>query len=62
MWSPLTTRARGQTTNAGAAGMTRLSDGRFIALLFGNNSDDVEVFVSSATSLPGHDGGSSSWV
>lgn len=62
VWGPLTLRARGQTRNAGAAGMTRLSDGRFIALTFGNDSDDVEVFVSTATSLPGHDGGVSSWI
>ncbi|TXH77460.1 MAG: hypothetical protein E6Q88_01020 [Lysobacteraceae bacterium] len=61
-WSPMVTRQRSQTTNAGAAGMTRLSNGLFMAMVFGNNSDDVEVFVSSSTSLPGHNGSTSTWV
>ena len=61
-WSPMVLRQRSQTTNAGAAGMTRLSNGNFMAMVFGNNSDDVEVFVSSSTSLPGHNGSTSTWI
>ncbi len=61
-WSPMVLRQRSQTTNAGAAGMTRLSSGNFMTLVFGNNSDDVEVFVSSSTSLPGHNGSTSTWI
>lgn len=61
-WSPMITRLRNQTTNAGAASLTRLSNGQFMAMVFGNNSDDVEVFVSSDTNLPGHNGSASSWI
>lgn len=61
-WGPFVARARGQTTNAGAAALTRLSSGVFLALVFGNDSDDVEVFVSSLTELPGHGGSASQWV
>lgn len=61
-WSPLALRTRGQTTNAGAATLTRLASGQFLAFLFGNDSDDVEVFLSSQTTLPGHGGTSSQWV
>lgn len=61
-WSPMVLRQRSQTTNAGAAGMTRLSSGNFMTMVFGNNSDDVEVFVSSSTSLPGHNGSTSTWI
>lgn len=51
-------RQRGEYTNAGAAAMTRLADGRFLALIFGNDSDDVEVFLSSQTGMPGQGSGS----
>jgi hypothetical protein len=50
-WSALIPRTRGQTTNAGAVALTRLSDGRFLAMVFGNDSDDVEVFVSTTTAM-----------
>jgi hypothetical protein len=50
-WSPLIPRTQGQTKNAGAVALTRLSDGRFLAMVFGNDSDDVEVFVSTTTAL-----------
>ncbi|HEU4533949.1 MAG TPA: hypothetical protein VFS00_07525, partial [Polyangiaceae bacterium] len=56
---PFVARTRGQTTNAGAAALTRLSSGAFLALIFGNDSDDVEVFVSSLPELPGHGGSAS---
>lgn len=61
-WSPMVQRQRSQLTNAGAASMTRLSSGNFMAMVFGYDSDDVEVFVSSSTSLPGHNGSISTWV
>ncbi|HEU4534293.1 MAG TPA: hypothetical protein VFS00_09255 [Polyangiaceae bacterium] len=61
-WGPLVLRTRGQTTNAGAAALTRLGTGFFLALVFGNDSDDVEVFVSSQAELPGHGGSGSQWV
>jgi hypothetical protein len=61
-WGPFVARARGQTTNAGAAALTRRSSAVFLALAFGNDADDVEVFVSSLAELPGHGGSASQWV
>jgi len=50
-WSQTIFRKRGQRKNAGAASLTRLSDGRFLALIFGHDSNDVEVFVTTGTSM-----------
>lgn len=47
-FGPLIARTQGSTTNAGAAGLVRLSDGRFMVLVFGNDSDEGEVFVTEA--------------
>lgn len=62
IWSPTTLRTRGQTANAGAASLARLADGTFVALIFGNDSDDVEVFVSSDASMPGFAPNTASWI
>jgi hypothetical protein len=59
---PFVARTRGQRTNAGAAALTRLGSGHFLAFVFGNDSDDVEVFVSSLPELPGHGGSTSQWA
>lgn len=52
-WIGSAMRQRGSRTNAGAAAMTRLNDGRFLALVFGDDAEDVEVFLSTRASLPG---------
>lgn len=52
-WTSTTLRTKGNLTGAGSAAMTRLSDGRFLALVFGRNAFDVEVFVSSRPEMPG---------
>lgn len=59
VWGNTVFRSRGQTFNAGAAALTRLSDSRFMALIFGNDSDDVEVFLSTSSGMPGFSVGSS---
>jgi hypothetical protein len=61
-WGPTTLRTRGQTANAGAVSLARLGDGTFVALIFGNDSDDVEVFVSSDASIPGFAPNTASWI
>jgi hypothetical protein len=45
-WGPLVPRMAGQRANAGAAALTQLADGRFVALVFGYDSSDVEVFIT----------------
>jgi hypothetical protein len=55
-WGDIVWRTKGETTHAGDASLTHLSDGRFMALIFGNNSEDVEVFVTSKPDLY------SSWI
>lgn len=57
-WITSATRQRGERTNAGASAMTRLSDGRFLVLVFGHDANDVEVFLSTQASLPGTAAGS----
>jgi len=49
---PTVFRTKGQTTNGGAAALTRLNDEHFMVMVFGNNSQDVEVFVSTGTGFP----------
>ncbi|WP_437980915.1 hypothetical protein [Sorangium sp. So ce117] len=61
-WSPLVLRTRGQTVNAGAVSLTLLSSGRYLAFVFGHNSDDVEVFVSSEAAMPYFGSSSSTWI
>lgn len=61
-WSPSTPRTQGLTTTAGAASLARLSDGRFLALVFGKNSSDVEVFVSTTTAMPALVDPTGTWV
>jgi hypothetical protein len=57
---PTVFRQAGQTSNAGAVAMTRTDDDFFLALVFGNDSTDVEVFRSSTASLPAV--GATAWV
>jgi hypothetical protein len=61
VWSASTERVRSHTTDAGAAALVRLQSGRFMALVFGNNSDNVEVFVSSLADMPGFNDSASQW-
>jgi hypothetical protein len=61
VWSGTTNRVRSHTTDAGAAGLVRLQSGRFMALVFGNNSDNVEVFVSTLAEMPGFNDSASQW-
>jgi hypothetical protein len=53
---------RSHTTDAGAAGLVRLQSGRFMALVFGNNSDNVEVFVTTLAEMPGFNDSASQWI
>lgn len=61
LWSTTVLRNRGQLQNAGAAALTKLRDGRFMAFIFGNDADDVEVFLSSGAGMPYFTSGVS-WV
>jgi hypothetical protein len=49
---PEVLRQSGSTTNGGAAGLARLADGRFLVMLFGRHSWEVEVFLSSDQRMP----------
>lgn len=49
---PTVGREKGQTKDAGAAAMTRLDDLRFMVMIFGHDSQEVEVFVSTGTGFP----------
>jgi len=60
-WGPLVIRERGEVQHAGAAAMTRLGNGQFLALVFGFNSANVEVFTSTAPSLPLDGAADSAW-
>jgi hypothetical protein len=60
-WTGSTNRVRSHTTDAGAAGLVRLQSGRFMAVLFGNDSDNFEVFVSSLAEMPGFNDSASEW-
>lgn len=51
IWSTTILRSRGPTTNAGAAALTRLNDSTFMVMIFGNDADEVEVFVSNGTTM-----------
>ena len=47
-------RQRGSSSekkNAGAAAFTRLNNGKYMVMIFGNDSDEVEVFVTSGTTI-----------
>lgn len=49
------TRKKGNSSeqkNAGAAALTRLNNGHYMVMIFGNSSEEVEVFVSSNTTMP----------
>lgn len=61
VWSASTNRLRNGLTDAGAASLVRLQSGRFMALVFGNDSDNVEVFVSTLAEMPGFSGNGSQW-
>jgi hypothetical protein len=62
VWTASTERVRSHTTDAGAAGLVRLQSGRFMALVFGNNSDNVEVFVTTLAEMPGFNDSASQWI
>lgn len=49
---PTRFREKGQTTNGGAAALTRTNDSKFLIMVFGEDAADVEVFVSAGTSMP----------
>lgn len=61
-WSPSTPRMQGLTTTAGAASIIRLADGRYLALVFGRNSSDVEVFLSTRAAMPALVDPTSAWL
>jgi hypothetical protein len=50
-WGPMKLRERGNWTDAGAAALTRLRNGAYLAMVFGRGSSEVEVFVSTALSV-----------
>ena len=49
---PTVLRQKGNTAHGGAAALTRTNDSKFLVMVFGEDSSDVEVFVSSGTSMP----------
>lgn len=49
---PTVLRQQGNTAHGGAAALTRTNDSKFLAMVFGQDSSDVEVFVSSGTTMP----------
>lgn len=49
---PTVHRQGGDLRHAGIAASTRLSDGRFLVIVFGWDATDAEVFVSAATTMP----------
>ena len=61
VWANLMPRVRSHVTDAGAAGLVRLQSGRFMAMVFGFNSSNVETFVSSLPEMPGFSDTGSQW-
>lgn len=51
-WSETYSRVRGNMNSAGAASLSRLSNGRYVVLVFGWDSKEVEIFLSPSSSLP----------
>ena len=49
---PTVARVNGNQNYAAAAALTRLNDSNFMVMVFGDNSADVEVFVSTGNTMP----------
>jgi hypothetical protein len=60
-WAPLVARSNSHVTDAGAAGLVRLQTGRFMALVFGHDSSNVDTFLSSLPEMPGFSDTGSQW-
>ena len=46
----------GDVTQGSSAALTRTNDGKFMVMIFGEDADDVEVFVSAGTTMPSTEG------
>lgn len=60
-WAGLVPRTNSHVTDAGAAGLVRLQSGRFMALVFGHDSSNVDTFISSLPEMPGFSDYGSEW-
>jgi hypothetical protein len=61
VWVSGAKRVRGEITHAGGSSLCQLPDGRYLALVFGYDAADVEVFTSTGTQLPGFANGGA-WI
>ena len=60
-WGAVHSKQRVALPDAGAAALTRLNDAKYMVMVFGKDSDNVEVFVSSQASMPEFGLPSSTW-
>jgi hypothetical protein len=61
IWGEFHFKQRVALTDAGAVALTRLNDRKYMVMVFGHGSDNVEVFVSTETAMPEFGSASSTW-